>query len=122
MIEIRKDAAKNRLYLKLGGFLKEENVASAGQRLLEMAKTMRSEFDIINDISEFKPGTTSVVEIIKKVQDDMIKLPVNRIVRVVGANALGKMQLSRASQQVGYKALAAATLQEAEALLDSETQ
>lgn len=120
MIEIRKNAVKNRLYLKLSGFLKEEEVISAGHRLIETAKLLRPGFDIINDISDFKPATTSVASFIENIQEDMKKLPVGRIVRVIGKNALGKMQLTRTSLKAGYNAYNVATMQEAEELLDAE--
>jgi hypothetical protein len=118
MFKLNADRIKNRLYLKLDGVFSEDDVKSAGEQIIQAARSLRPGFDIINDISGFKPVKPEVSVHIAHIQEEMMKLPVGRIVRVVGGNALGKMQFSRTSREVGYNALAAATLQEAEQLLD----
>ncbi|HAO20265.1 MAG: hypothetical protein BWK80_25695 [Desulfobacteraceae bacterium IS3] len=119
MFKLNADRIKNRLYLKLDGTFSEADVKSAEGQILRAARTLRPGFDIINDISGFKPVKPEVSVHIAHIQDEVMKMSVGRIVRVVGGNALGKMQLSRTSREAGYNALAAATLQEAEKLLDS---
>ncbi len=120
MIEIRKDSVKNRLYIKLKGFLQDEEVKTACEQILKAAKGLLPGFDIINDISEFKPASPKSTEHIAHLQEDVIKLHVGKIVRVVGNNILAKMQLVRTSHKAGYDAYHVATMQEAEAVLDTE--
>jgi len=118
MFTLKSDRVKNRLYLKLDGLFSEDDVKSAGGQIIREARLLRPGFDIINDISGFKPVKPEASAHIAHIQEEVMKLSVGRIVRVVGNNALGKMQLSRTSREAGYNALNAATLQEAEKLLD----
>lgn len=120
MIEIKKNSAKNRLYVKLRGFLQDEEVKSACEQILKAAKGLAPGFDIINDISEFKPASAKATEYITHLQEEVMKLHVRKIVRVVENNILAKMQLTRTSQKAGYNAYHVSTIQEAEAMLDTE--
>lgn len=121
MIQIRKDVSKNRVYIKLKGFFQDEDVKSACEQILSAVKGLAPGFDVINDISEFKPASSKASEYISHLQEEVVKLQVGRIVRIVGNNVLGKMQLARTSQKaVGYRAYNVAAMQDALNLLDSE--
>ncbi len=120
MIRIRKDMSKNRIYIKLDGFFQDEEVKSACEQILNAVKSLAPGFDIINDISEFKPASPKATEYIAHLQEEVIKLHVGKIVRVIERNVLSKMQLTRTSHKAsGYHAHNMATMQEAEEFLDS---
>ncbi len=121
MIQIRKDVSKNRVYIKLKGFFQDEDVKSACEQILTAVKGMTPGFDIVNDISEFKPASSKATEYIAHLQEEVGKLQVGKVVRIVGNNVLGKTQLVRTSQKVvGYRAYNVAAMQDALNLLDSE--
>lgn len=120
MLKIKADRTKNRLYVKLDGFFGEDDVKIAGNQIIREAASLRPGFDVINDVSGFKPVKPEVSDHIVHIQQEVKKMSVGRVVRVVGDNALAKMQLSRTSREAGYNAYAVATSEEAEHLLDSD--
>ncbi len=64
MYSIRAD--KNCLILSLKGFMEDKLVAEASKKTKSEANKLKTEFTIINDISEFKPTTTNGSEKLKK--------------------------------------------------------
>jgi hypothetical protein len=116
-MEIRADLKKNRLYLKLTGFVSDaELVRRSADPILEAAKRLRPGFDIITDLSEFRALTADAAEQSQKTQDALAQLGVGRVVRV-SPSALPRMQLARTSKHV-YTAIDVTTMEEAERLLD----
>ncbi len=119
-MEIRVDVKKNRLYLKLTGFVSAEAVSKSSNAILDAAKTLRPGFDIINDISDFRALTPEGADQSQKNQEALAKLGIGRVVRVC-PTAMPRMQLARTSQHL-YKAIEVATLDEAERLLDKKDE
>jgi hypothetical protein len=120
MIKIKADRIKNRLYVKLDGFFSEDDVKSAGNQIIQGAASLRPGFDVINDVSGFKPVKPEASDHIIHIQEEVKKMSLGRVVRVVGDNVLAKMQLSRTSREAGYNAYTVATYEEAEHLLDAD--
>lgn len=112
---------KNRLYLILRGFFTDAEVHEAYEHTIAEIKKLRPGFDVINDISDFKPATTVGTEDIKRAQLFAKEHGANRIIRVVGKNkvaaGISAMQFSRTSRTAGYEADIVATVEEAEKLL-----
>ena len=115
------NVSKNRLYLILHGFFTDDEVRKANERAIAEIKKLRPGFDIINDISDFKPATPVGAEDIKRSQIFANERGAKRIFRVVGkdmvASAIATMQFSRTSHTAGYEADIVATVEEAEKLL-----
>jgi hypothetical protein len=120
MYNVRADQSKNRLYITLVGFFTIEETKKCSQDIIEAIKKLKPGYDIINDISQFKPSTPDVAKEIERVQAHFTATGVRRGLRVVGASALTGMQFNRTAKSAGYDASSnnVATLEEAEAILD----
>ena len=117
-LEIRADTLKNRMYLVLDGFFTDEEMKKAADEAIQEVKKLKPGFAIINDISKFKPATAQGVEEMKRAQKFVQTAGVGRIIRIVESAALAQMQFKRTSREAGYTAETAASVQEAEAMLD----
>jgi hypothetical protein len=117
--EIRADRSTNRLYLTLQGTLEAEQVADAAQEAVDKAETLRPGFDIINDISRFRPPSPEAAEPIKEAQADLLEMGVERVVRVADGETSQVVlnAFSRRSKQVGYEGMTAESVAEAERTL-----
>lgn len=100
------DREKNRLTIKLEGFLGAEEAAEAADKVIEEAGTLRPNFDVISDISDFKPGNEQVQAQIMRAQKGVADKGARRVVRVTG-NVIGKLQFKRVHQQahVNYEVI-----------------
>ena len=114
--EIEADRAENRLYLTLHGTLDADQIAEAADEAVEAAQTLREGFDIVNDISRFRPPSPEAAKPIKEAQGELLEMGVERVVRVVDDETSAGVEnaFSRRSQQVGYEAMTATTVDEAE--------
>lgn len=119
LYEVKVEKDKNRLFLQLKGFLKDDELAEAARKVKEGVDQLQQNFDVINDISEFSPATPKGREIIMDAQVYVLKNKVGRVVRVVG-NVIGQMQFDRTSKQAGYTAISVRSLQEAYDVLDGK--
>ena len=57
MHQVTVDKEKNRIYLQLKGLLQDEEVIEAPNKVKHGFTQIQPKFDIINDISEFRPAT-----------------------------------------------------------------
>lgn len=114
--DIDADRPTNRLYLTLTGTLDEERIREAAEEAVEAAESLESGFDIVNDISRFRPPSPEAAKPIKEAQGKLLEMGVERVVRVVDdeTSAIVENAFSRRSQQVGYEAMTATTVDEAE--------
>jgi hypothetical protein len=120
MFKVHADPARNRLYLTLSGFFSFEEAKACGDETVAATRKLKAGYDVITDISEFKPGTQEVAKDIERVQAHFKATGARRGVRVVGGNAASSMQFARLASQAGFTSCNVATLVEAEKLLDSE--
>ena len=118
MYQVKTDVEKNRIYLQLKGFLQDDEVKKASDEVKIGIDSLRSNFDIINDISEFSPATQEGKRMIKETQVYAVQKNVNRVVRIT-KNVIGKIQFERSSKEAGYSAVTAGSVEEANKFLDS---
>ncbi len=112
------DVPKNRLYLILKGFIHDEMVKAAADLTIEEAKKLQPGFDVINDISEFKPASQGGADQIKRAQAFLGGRGVKRVIRIVKPeNTTTKLQFARSSKDF-YKADTADSIEDAESILD----
>jgi len=114
--EIVADRSTNRLSLTLLGTLDEEQVAEAAEEAVDEAETLRPGFDIVNDISRFRPPSPEAAEPIKEAQAELLEMGVERVVRVADdeTSQVVVNAFSRRSKQVGYEGMTAESVAEAE--------
>ncbi len=119
-VDIRADLAKNRLYIVLDGFFQDDELAKVADTCVSEATKLKPGFDVINDISNFKPATPKGADEIKRAQLFVKEHGVRRVIRVVGEAVLAQAQFDRQSKIAGYAADAAPTLAAAEKILDGK--
>ena len=119
-IDIRADVAKNRLYLVLIGFFQDDEVKVASDKCIAEATKLKAGFDVINDISQFKPASPKGADEIKRAQLFVKQHGVKRVIRIVGDAVITQAQFSRQEKEAGYNADTAATLADAEKILDGK--
>jgi hypothetical protein len=119
MYKIHVDTARNRLYVTMIGFLSLEEAKRCGDETIAAAQKLKPGYDVISDISEFKPGTQDVAKDIERVQAHFRQTGARKGVRVVGQNSASSMQFARTGKLAGFNSDNVATVAEAEQLLDS---
>jgi hypothetical protein len=116
--DIEADRTQNRLHMDLRGSLDEEQARSAVETVEEEAAKLSPGFDVINDISEFKPLSQDVTETISEGKEILADSGVGALVRVTGDSALGDMQFSRVGGDEGYAVTKVESVEEAKTKLD----
>ncbi len=119
MFAIRADIQKNRLYVKFVGFFDYNEMKASTDKTIEEAKKLKPGFDVINDVSEFKPAGQDMLKEIERAQSYLKKAGVRHGIRVEGKAKLTNIQFSRIGKTVDYVADIVETMEEAEKLLDS---
>jgi hypothetical protein len=114
---IKADLWKNRLYLVLQGFFSDEEAKEVADKTIQEIRKLKPGFDIINDISNYKPMSQRGADEIKRAQIVAFQCGVGRVIRVVPTTTIGAMQFARKSKEVGYDAELAPSIEEAENML-----
>ncbi|MDH4262599.1 MAG: hypothetical protein OEV78_06075 [Spirochaetia bacterium] len=110
---------KNRIYMKLKGFFRDEQVKEASDKFLSELEKLQPNFDIINDISEFRPATAKGAQIIKDAQIKVAQKGIKRLVRIVDKSVSGLLQFKTTAKEAGYDGIAVSSLEEAIKYLES---
>ena len=117
---VRADVVKNRLYLTLVGFFSDEEMKQGSDQVIEFINKLKPGFNIINDISKFKPATPKGAEELKRAQQAAVEAGVRRTIRVIGSEGIAQMQFARKGKESGLEADVAASVEDAEKMLDDE--
>jgi hypothetical protein len=117
MYTIRADTIKNRLYVTLAGFFTLEEMQRCGNETIEATKKLRPGYDVVTDITQFKPGPPEIAKDIERVQTHFRKSGARQGVRIVGSSAISGMRFRRSGAQAEYNSVNVENLQEAEELL-----
>jgi len=115
MLEIKVDVLKNRLYLTLGR-VRKDKVSDSAKRIEEQIHRLDAGFSCIARILDVRAIDENDIREIMKIQDLLAEKGMTRVVRV-GIEE-GKKLLDSIGQDVGYVALSADDLEEAEEILD----
>jgi len=120
MYTVTADVKKNRLYVTLVGYFDYKQMKECTDKtIIELWKLKRG-FDVITDISQFKPlGQDTLVEV-ERAQAQFKKSGIRHGIRVEGKAKLTSIQFSRIGKTVDYIPDTVETLAEAEKLLDSK--
>lgn len=120
MHKLKIDISKNRLYITMTGFFNYEEMKKWAEETVSTVKKLPRGFDVITDISQFKPTTPEGTKEIERVQSFLKTSGVRRGVQVVGENVLAGLQFKRMSVLSGYDPTNVDTPAEAEKLLNSQ--
>ena len=120
MFEIAADRATNRLYIDITGNVDREEMEEAADKTLSEAEKLRDGFDIVNDLSGFRPPSPEAAKPIKVAQGELQEMGLSRAVRVIDDDTSPVVvnAFERRSQDVGYSGEQADSVEAAEALLE----
>ncbi len=120
MHEIIPNRARNRIYIRMDGFLKDEEVRQAIDQFIAEIKTMRPGFDVINDLTTFKPVSPQGTKEIERMIRYSNQHGVRHVMRVTGPNYIARLQFERLNKTAASSNLTeyVATREEAERRLD----
>jgi len=93
--EVTADTAKDRLYIRLGGFFRESDVQPTLDALRAEIDRFTGPFDVITDISKFVPSSPKATEALKQGGELVKEFGRRRAVRVTGGIVTGLMQFKR---------------------------
>jgi hypothetical protein len=88
MYSIRVDIDRNRLYVTLAGFFSLDEIKKCGDETIEATRRLRSGYDVVTDITQFKAGTADVAAQVERVQAHFRRSGARQGVRIVGSNAV----------------------------------
>jgi hypothetical protein len=122
MHEVKCDTVKNRLYIKIAGFITEQELKETADKTIENVKKLKPGFSTINDISGVKAGDMpqNTADLVRA-QNFIHKSGGGRVIRIV-SSVITKTQFSASGQKAGYEKEAdiAASVAEAEKMLDNK--
>ena len=123
MYDITADRQTNRLHIDLNGRMDADQIDEAADATVEEAEKLRDGFDIITDLSGFKPPSPEAAEPIKRAQAQLKEMGVDRVVRVIDdeTNNVVRHAFERRSKDVGYSGESAESVSEAERILEKES-
>lgn len=97
MIKITTDIAKNRLHISMIGVVTFEEAQKSKLTIESSIATLKTGFDVINDLSRFIRGDDTAGNVLKEIIILLIQKGVNRVVRVVGTSKSGLLQFANNS-------------------------
>lgn len=123
MFDVDTDVRSNRLYIDLNGRLDAETIDDAAVATVEAATRLRGGFDVITDLSGFRPPSPEAAEPIKRAQGELRGMGVDRVVRVVDEDTSRVVvnAFERRSRDVGYSGETADSVEAAERLLGDDS-
>ncbi|WP_436935291.1 hypothetical protein [Halovenus marina] len=122
MYDIVANRRDNRLRIDLTGRMNAASIDEAADVAVEEAEQLRDGFDIITDLSGFRPPSPEAAKPIKRAQQHLKEMGVDRVVRVVDEETSEVVvnAFERRSRDVGYRGEQAGSLDEAERMLEQE--
>ena len=110
---------KNRAYLELRGKLSETDLQTWADDAVVQFRRLKTGFSVVSDILDCEPASEAGRQIIQTLQRAAKEMGMGAVVRITkGANPVTANQWQRSSRAVGYTAQEAASIAEADALLD----
>jgi len=123
MYDVDADTRQNRLHIDLTGRMDADEIGGAADVTVEEAEALDDGFDIINDLSGFKPPSPEAAKPIKRAQAELKEMGVDRVIRVIDEETSQVVvnAFERRSRDVGYSGETADSLREAKRLLDEKS-
>jgi hypothetical protein len=118
MFQVTANPERNRLYIVLAGHLEPSERLEAAKAVAAGIAKLRPGFDIVNDLSGLHPTNGQGLKELVRVQAAAKIKGLRSVVRVTGI-PLSRLQLERMAQETGWEFETAASLEEADALLDA---
>lgn len=122
MYDIAAERTENRLYIDLSGRMSGDEIDEAADVTVERADRLDDGFDVVTDLSGFKPPSPEAAKPIKRAQRELVERGVDRVVRVTDGETSQVVvtAFERRSRDVGYSGETADSVAEARRLLERE--
>src|SRR4030042_1438995 len=120
MYTVEADVKKNRLYCKMVGYFSYKEMKDCTDKTETETKKLKSGFDVITDLSEFKPVGQDTLDEVARGQAFLKKSGVRYAIRIEGKMKLASLQFSRLGKNVDYVPDIVGSREEAEKLLDAK--
>jgi hypothetical protein len=117
MFEVHSDAGRDRLYITLAGHLDGTERQAAIKAILAEAAKLDPGFGVVKDISGLFPYDQEGFKGLLRAKSGLRMKGVGPIVRVVKI-PLSRIQVERISEEAGYEAESAGSVEEADRRLD----
>jgi hypothetical protein len=122
MYQVRADITRNRLFVTLSGFFHYRDMKECTDTTIEEAQKLLPGYDVITDISLFKPVGPRTLEEVKRGQAYFTHSAVRHAMRIRGAAILTATQFARAGKSVDYHPVTVATMSDADTYLMRQRQ
>ncbi len=110
---------KNRMHLMLKGRIDVAEMQAWSDDLIAGLKKLKPGFSVISEILECQPTTEEGRQILVETQRKAKELGMGNVVRIARiTNAVTANQWQRSSRSIGYSAMEAPSVEEAESILD----
>jgi hypothetical protein len=117
--KVKVDTANNRFYLTVEGYITDAQAKACADESDPLLRRLRPGFAVISDITTAKPASPDGVLELMRTQTLAKELGMGRVIRVVPSETtMAVMQMARTAKEVGYEAQFAASVEEAEKMLD----
>ncbi len=116
MVVIKANQEQNYLYFLLEGTFDRNEFKKIEAALEVEVQSLKPDFTIINDISEFRIASPEARKILQQLQQDLFKIGAAKMIQIVGDSMIGKLQFKRSRQQANahYEIIEVNNLREAE--------
>lgn len=117
MFEVHSDAARNRLYITLAGWLEGPEREKAMETILAEATKLARGFDVVTDISALHASNQEGFKDFLRTKAALKLKGAGHIIRVVRI-PLSRIQVERVSEGAGYETERVDSIEEADRRLD----
>jgi hypothetical protein len=120
--EARADTLNNRLYVTLAGFSDDAQMRKNVDQVIAQLPRLRPGFVMISTITEARATSAGGARELERAMQAYKQHGISRIIRIVGEEVLGKLQLQRLAQEAGIPVAYATSQEGAEALLRAKPE
>ncbi len=123
MYDVTADIEKNRIYITVGKLEGESAMQALAQAVKAECQKLKKGFTCITDLRKYEVQDDRFENYVTQTQEAMIEAGMSKVVRVRRETGLlGHFQFDNASMNVGYHAENVTSMEDAEKILDDNTE
>jgi len=123
MYDVKTNIDKNRIYITIGKLEGEPAMQALARAVKSECQKLKKGFTCITDLRKYEVQDDRFEGYVTQTQEAMIAAGLSKVVRVRRETGLlGHFQFDNASMEVGYHAENVTSIEEAEKILDENTE